>query len=216
MMATRYSINDIQREMREDGSHWWDAGTMETFGTTIESPVYQGEGGVFFVTGDKRFDESRGYTLREYNPESKDISTWNSPAYYDDLDDAIEAAQESANDTEGVDGKLDEVTPLDDFARTMEREVDMPRGVCALLIDEAKLHHELMERDCNEGSMFTEDGDPMPVVELCRDTITVACEPYEVTPLFSGDPRGATVKLRVPSGYTDDWGTEGICVPTAD
>jgi uncharacterized protein YukE len=31
--------------------------------------------------------------------------------------------------------------------------------------------------------------------------------------IFSGDPRGATVKITVPSGRTDDWGHEGICVP---
>lgn len=33
-------------------------------------------------------------------------------------------------------------------------------------------------------------------------------------PIFSGDPRGACVKLRVPSGRTDDGGREGVCVPT--
>ena len=29
------------------------------------------------------------------------------------------------------------------------------------------------------------------------------------------DPRGCTVKIQVPDGYTNDWGKEGICVPTA-
>jgi hypothetical protein len=33
--------------------------------------------------------------------------------------------------------------------------------------------------------------------------------------IFSGDPRGATVKITVPSGRTNDWAREGICVPTA-
>ena len=33
--------------------------------------------------------------------------------------------------------------------------------------------------------------------------------------VFQGDPRGCTVKLTVPSGRTNDWGREGICVPTA-
>lgn len=36
----------------------------------------------------------------------------------------------------------------------------------------------------------------------------------EFIPVFSGDPRGACVKLRVPSGKTDDLGRTGICVPT--
>jgi hypothetical protein len=34
-------------------------------------------------------------------------------------------------------------------------------------------------------------------------------------PVFNGDPRGATVKIRVPSGRTNDWGGIGICVPTS-
>ena len=33
--------------------------------------------------------------------------------------------------------------------------------------------------------------------------------------IFQGDPRGCTVKVTVPSGKTNDWGKEGICVPTA-
>lgn len=28
-----------------------------------------------------------------------------------------------------------------------------------------------------------------------------------------GDPRGCVVKLQVPDGYTNDWGSEGVCVP---
>lgn len=38
----------------------------------------------------------------------------------------------------------------------------------------------------------------------------------KVVPVFSGDPRGACVKLKVPSGRTNDWGQEGICVPTKE
>lgn len=33
-------------------------------------------------------------------------------------------------------------------------------------------------------------------------------------PVFQGDPRGSCVKIAVPSGKYDDWGKEGICVPT--
>lgn len=31
---------------------------------------------------------------------------------------------------------------------------------------------------------------------------------------FGGDPRGACVKIKVPSGRSNDWGGEGVCVPT--
>lgn len=37
---------------------------------------------------------------------------------------------------------------------------------------------------------------------------------FMFTPVFGGGPRGACVKLRVPSGRTDDGGREGMCVPT--
>jgi len=36
----------------------------------------------------------------------------------------------------------------------------------------------------------------------------------EFIPTFQGDPRGCCVKLRVPSGRTDDGNHEGMCVPT--
>ena len=39
------------------------------------------------------------------------------------------------------------------------------------------------------------------------------CQAWGIEPVFSGDPRGCTVKLKVPSGKTNDWGQEGICVP---
>ncbi len=33
--------------------------------------------------------------------------------------------------------------------------------------------------------------------------------------IFNGVPRGSTVKVTVPSGKTDDWAHEGLCVPSA-
>jgi len=38
--------------------------------------------------------------------------------------------------------------------------------------------------------------------------------PAGFTPIIGGDPRGCVLKLQVPSGKTNDWGREGICVPT--
>lgn len=49
-----------------------------------------------------------------------------------------------------------------------------------------------------------------------RARIKRALESFKVEPVFSGDPRGACVKLRVPSGRTDDWGHSGVCVPTRE
>lgn len=46
-----------------------------------------------------------------------------------------------------------------------------------------------------------------------QQRIVAQLAPFGVTPVFQGDPRGAVVKLRVPSGRTDDWGQTGLCVP---
>lgn len=46
------------------------------------------------------------------------------------------------------------------------------------------------------------------------DRINELLRPFGVVPLYGGDPRGACVKLKVPSGRTDDWGQTGLCVPT--
>jgi hypothetical protein len=46
-----------------------------------------------------------------------------------------------------------------------------------------------------------------------RSTVERICAPYGIKPDFQGDPRGAVVKLKVPSGRTNDWGRVGVCVP---
>ena len=46
-----------------------------------------------------------------------------------------------------------------------------------------------------------------------EDRVTALCAPHGIKPVFSGDPRGAVVKLKLPSGRTDDWGGTGVCVP---
>jgi hypothetical protein len=45
--------------------------------------------------------------------------------------------------------------------------------------------------------------------------IIEACKPWGIKPKFSGDPRGACVKLLLPSGRWNSFGgeKEGYCVP---
>ena len=48
----------------------------------------------------------------------------------------------------------------------------------------------------------------------CREEqIVKALLPDGYTALFNGDPRGCTLKITVPSGRTNDWGRDGLCVP---
>ena len=53
---------------------------------------------------------------------------------------------------------------------------------------------------------------------LCPDCRTTAlalkaCRDFGLEPITQGDPRGCVLKVKVPSGYTDDWSREGVCVP---
>ena len=45
--------------------------------------------------------------------------------------------------------------------------------------------------------------------------VTELCTLFGCKPVFQGDPRGNTLKIAVPDGYTNDWGREGISVPTS-
>lgn len=48
-----------------------------------------------------------------------------------------------------------------------------------------------------------------------RGRINIICDRFGCTVHYQNDPRGCTVKVVVPDGYTNDFGNEGICVPTA-
>jgi hypothetical protein len=72
-------------------------------------------------------------------------------------------------------------------------------------------HHRLMEEYCNDGQS------PLRERKLIRTekAIQKIVDSFGASVKLSGDPRGATVKIIVPDGYTNDWGKEGICVPTS-
>jgi len=74
-----FDIDDIKRKHRYTGGHFFDADTMRFFDSRILETVYQGPGGVFFLTSERfhgsTYDGPRLYTVRKFNPESGDIST---------------------------------------------------------------------------------------------------------------------------------------------
>ncbi len=99
----------------------------------------------------------------------------------------------------------------DEFIMIMGQEYPQ-RGdllpIIQQLIKLAKRHLRLQEKACNE--QVAEDHD-----YNCEQSIRKLCGQLPgLSPIFSGDPRGATVKLKVPSGRTNDWGAIGICIPT--
>lgn len=105
--------------------------------------------------------------------------------------------------------------------------------VCRKLSRYAHTHHRLAEAQCN-GDWPAENGERVVTpcakcesqwvpstldkhgnCKSCRIEASIAklCTEYGFAADFQGDPRGATVTIKVPSGRTTDWGKVGICVP---
>lgn len=103
--------------------------------------------------------------------------------------------------------------------------------ICSLIAHHGTSYGKVQEAICNG---HPANADPhMPIAEVTRlqERHEAWCEKREaalerqITKLaksigaagviFNGDPRGATVKLVMPDGRTDDFGAEGICVPGA-
>jgi hypothetical protein len=123
----------------------------------------------------------------------------------------------------------------DEFIARMAAE-GMPLEVSRQLLSKAATLQRLAEAQCN-GDWPADNGE-RPTVQctecmggwvpsvlrkgLCPDCRTSARVKALVQALpgfgviLSGDPRGAVVKVTVPSGRTNDWGQNGICVPVRE
>jgi len=88
---------------------------------------------------------------------------------------------------------------------------------CGLICRHARTYARLQEQDCNVGltdnERIREEGLQKRIADLCSRLPLVDGKP--IRPVFSGDPRGATIKLAIPDGRSDDWGAVGICVPNS-
>ncbi len=102
------------------------------------------------------------------------------------------------------------------FIVTM-RTAGMPRLIAKKIL----LHAQTIQRgaelacssDAAERSMVTSARAERLIRAWCALISAEDPRPAFV-PVFHGDPRGACVKIRVPSGAYDDTSREGICVPT--
>lgn len=233
--TTKWTVNAIQAAMRSRGSHWWDPDTMRMFGTKPVGPVYQGPGGVFFVTRDGasfnwRETGNTGYTVRRFNADEADIDTIGEIAGHKHSHDAkAEAARLAFGDSTDpitiADEAFKPVSVVDQFAHDLQKHTNPNRGTETTTVKAAKelmrlarRHHRMAEQQCNgEGPFADWDGESDSPFEPLRERIgAIAKKAGCAGVIFSGDPRGCTVKLTFTDGYTNDFGHEGYCVPTEE
>lgn len=69
------TILDIQRQHK---GHFFSPGTMKYFKSRILETVFQGPGGIFFVTSERApfGDALRKYTVRQFHPDTGTIDTF--------------------------------------------------------------------------------------------------------------------------------------------
>ncbi len=75
MNPEKWTIAKIRAANHAAGYHFFDRKTMQFFKTKIASTVYQGPGGIYFVTSEQYGDASRIYKVRKFNDATSSISS---------------------------------------------------------------------------------------------------------------------------------------------
>lgn len=91
----QWTVDAIRQAMTASGSHWWDKSAMKFFGTRVLPTVYQGRGGIYFVTSEQPPHGERGFTVRQYRENRNDIKTIGNVADHS-RDEAMEIAKSRA------------------------------------------------------------------------------------------------------------------------
>jgi hypothetical protein len=71
-----WTIGDIERANYNAGGHWFSPDTKKFFRSRILGDVYQGTGGIYFVSSEKSPSGPRAFTIREFNPVDASIDTF--------------------------------------------------------------------------------------------------------------------------------------------
>lgn len=72
-----YKIADIKAINREKGQYFFSRNTMKFFASKVLPYVYEGKGGIYFVTSEKMCfeDYRRVFTVRKFYPETGGITS---------------------------------------------------------------------------------------------------------------------------------------------
>ncbi len=85
-----YSIEDIKKISADKGHKWFDPSSMKFFRTKVLPTVYEGPGGVFFISSEQFVPSSgraaaRKYTVRQFNPTTGKVSTFGGQEWFNKL-----------------------------------------------------------------------------------------------------------------------------------
>lgn len=70
-----WTIDDLMRRHAEAGGTFFTPASLRFFGTNVFPKIYQGPGGVYFITRDKMlFEPGKAYYVHGFDPETGNIS----------------------------------------------------------------------------------------------------------------------------------------------
>lgn len=101
-----------------------------------------------------------------------------------------------------------------EFVHAMARHTRATLRQCEALMRYAATLQRLAEDDCNGYARITDQERADAKQERIKVKVMEICCEADCAALFSSDPRGTVLKIRVPDGFTNDFGGEGICVPS--
>ncbi len=101
MTTKTYTITEIKAINVAKGQHFFERSTMRFFNSKVERGVYQGPGGIYFVTSEQFVGSDghrapRKYTVRVFDPETGGCSTVGRFNEIRWIEDAREMAKEYA------------------------------------------------------------------------------------------------------------------------
>jgi hypothetical protein len=70
-----WTISQIKVANRQAGYHWFDKNTMTFFGTRVSIRVYEGRGGIYFVTSEQPPHGPRRWSVRSFDPKTAKVDT---------------------------------------------------------------------------------------------------------------------------------------------
>lgn len=219
-MTQPSSINEIATANRNAGHHWFDHDTLRWFGCRLSGELWPAPDGVrvYFISSELPPHDRRRYTIRYTDDGGRNIETHGEFCGYGTLATAKRHVRKlTGRDAVGSE-TFHPFTPAEELANKLTREVKPAPSVNAVgeLIRMARRHDLLCCWWCGDGSPQQEQRSKYAEekgIPQARARIERWCERWGLRPIFSGDPRGCTVKLALPSGDSNSWGGEGWCVP---
>jgi hypothetical protein len=70
-----WTMAAIRETNKRAGGSWFSRGNMRAFGTRLPRRVFEGPGGVFFVTSELPPHGPRMYTVRQFHPDGGSVDT---------------------------------------------------------------------------------------------------------------------------------------------